>query len=52
MPQVCLQFVIVFFPDHTHFFVFMCTFRFVCMNSNVFPQCGKGWNVIFDFGIY
>ena len=29
MPRVCLQFVIVVFPDHTHYFCVIC-------NSNIF----------------
>ena len=31
MPRVCLQFVIMLFTDHTHFFVYF----FVCQWSNV-----------------
>ena len=41
VPQVCLQFVIVVFPDHTHLrFLYLCVRfgLFVCIL--IFPQCG------------
>ena len=36
LPWVCLQFVIVVFPDHTHFLRFNCGFYFALVFSCIF----------------
>ena len=53
IPQVCLQFVIVLFPDHTHLLFYIKSREpgvlFISLFTHCFTLQTSDYDVIFDF---
>ena len=52
VPWGCLQFVIVVFPDHTHYFALVVLLMSCfCKCTVALPRVAVGWSAVCDCGI-